>query len=346
MKLLRTEDLKRLLVRLADEGRVYLPRMEDETVLFRPWDGGEPSLEGVRSKNATLPPKDLLFPQTEEVFRFVANAADLEITPGEPDDVPPVIFGIRPCDARSIAMLDTVFLDEQFPETFYADRREGALLITWGCTEVRDTCFCSTFDVDPAGPVEDGDIHVTDLGEELALEATSDRGAAIVSDLDDIVHEADAETGRRIEKLREEVRESIVAQPPVEGLAETLAGMYEDPVWEDLAFRCIGCGTCAYLCPTCHCYDLDGETRGTEGVRFRCWDSCMFSDFTRMAGGENPRPTKLQRIRNRFLHKLQYFAQKHGVYGCVGCGRCIDHCPACVDIADFIYAVKGADSNE
>jgi len=346
MKLLRTDELMHLLQRLSDEGRVFLPRLEDETILFRRWEGDSPSLDALRAGNTALPAKDLLFPQTEEVFRFVANAQNLAIMSGEPDDAPPVIFGIRPCDAASIQMLDRVFLDEDFPETTYARRRDGAILVTWACTDVQDTCFCPTFGIDPAGPVQTGDIHVTDLDDELVLEATSDRGGTILDDLAEHLTDADQGAQDKVDSLREAVRESVVSAPAADDLAETLAGMHEDPIWEEMAFRCLGCGACTYLCPTCHCYDLDGETRGTEGVRFRCWDSCMFSDFTRMAGGENPRPTKRERVRNRFLHKLQYFSEKHGVYGCVGCGRCITHCPACIDIADFIYTVRGADCDE
>ena len=112
--------------------------------------------------------------------------------------------------------------------------------------------------------------------------------------------------------------------------------MFDNPIWEEVTRPCIGCATCTYVCPTCYCFDINSENRGNEGVSFRCWDSCMFTDYTLMAGGHNPRPTKKERLRNRYMHKLSYFVDRHGTSLCVGCGRCILKCPAHLDIAEFI----------
>lgn len=132
-----------------------------------------------------------------------------------------------------------------------------------------------------------------------------------------------------------------------ENLDKKLASMFEHPIWDRVSQGCIGCGTCTFVCPTCYCFDIDHENYGTEGCKYRCWDSCMFSDYTRMAGGANPRPTRKERLRNRYMHKLSYFNERYGETLCVGCGRCIASCPAHLDISEFIEkATEAADSEK
>jgi len=108
------------------------------------------------------------------------------------------------------------------------------------------------------------------------------------------------------------------------------------PLWEELASRCLGCGICTLLCPTCHCFEVEDEGEGSAGTRFRAWDSCMNGCFTKMASGENPRPSKLERVRQRFMHKLSYYPTKNNQVACVGCGRCSVHCPVNIDISDVM----------
>ncbi|MBO4352620.1 MAG: 4Fe-4S dicluster domain-containing protein, partial [Eggerthellaceae bacterium] len=117
---------------------------------------------------------------------------------------------------------------------------------------------------------------------------------------------------------------------------DKLEGMYDHPIWDNLSIKCLNCGTCTYVCPTCHCFDISQENRRKDGVRFRCWDSCMFSEYTAMAGGHNPRPEKLERVRNRFMHKLNFFERRYGISLCVGCGRCVEKCPVALDITRLI----------
>ncbi|MEI3338955.1 MAG: 4Fe-4S dicluster domain-containing protein [Eubacterium sp.] len=112
--------------------------------------------------------------------------------------------------------------------------------------------------------------------------------------------------------------------------------MFDHPIWDEVTRACIGCATCTYVCPTCYCFDIDSDNHGAEGTKYRCWDSCMFSDYRRMAGGHNPRPTKKERVRNRYMHKLSFFHERYGQLLCVGCGRCVEKCPAHMDITMFI----------
>lgn len=327
-----------VLTSLKEWGRVYVPVEEDGVIKYRPcWDSSDP-LAAVRKGNSVLPPKDLFFPQTESIFRFTAAGKGLDIQAEELDRGPVVIFGVRPCDARSLELLDRVFLGDEFPETYYARRREESLVITWACSEADETCFCTSFECRP-GYCSEGDLHITDLGDVLVVEEISEVGGRALDMIGGLLEDA---SGREdeVRRVQEEADALVKTEVSAAGLEKTLRDCFEHPIWEEYASSCLGCGICAYLCPTCHCYDLDGETRGQQGVRFRCWDSCMFSDFTRMAGGENPRPSRRERIRNRLLHKLQYYPERYGTHACVGCGRCLVHCPVHMDIVEFIEAIR------
>jgi ferredoxin len=128
------------------------------------------------------------------------------------------------------------------------------------------------------------------------------------------------------------------------GVAEKLSAMFEHPLWDELHLPCLGCGTCTFACPTCYCFEMGPELRGTMGTEMRYWDSCMFSEYTRMAGGHNPRPTLKERLRNRYLHKLSFFAERYGQGLCVGCGRCIEKCPVGLDISKVIEMIGEAEN--
>ena len=122
--------------------------------------------------------------------------------------------------------------------------------------------------------------------------------------------------------------------------AEKLMEHFADPKWKELYKACLGCGTCTFVCPTCQCYDIRDFDTGHGIQRFRCWDSCMYSDFTMMAHGNN-RTSQMQRFRQRFMHKLAYFpANNDGMFSCVGCGRCVDKCPSHLNIVKVIKAFE------
>ena len=138
--------------------------------------------------------------------------------------------------------------------------------------------------------------------------------------------------------------ERIVEDLPLNGLrpqdlSENLLSLFDSEIWDELSQACLGCGACTFVCPTCQCYDIEDYDTGHGIQRFRCWDSCMYSDFTLMAHG-NPRTSKLERFRQRFMHKLVYFPQNNGgVFSCVGCGRCVAKCPVSLNIAKVINAL-------
>lgn len=326
--ILKKEKLNEALSRLRQDYQVVLPVGEGEKQAYAAWDGqAAPNFAG----NTVVPPKDVLFPRSEELY-------DMDITTGEvkvpsPDNKT-VLVGARPCDVQSIGNLDSAFLEGQYRDSNYAARRGALTTVAMACVSVPSrTCFCSSMGGDPlAAPL--ADVLLTEVDDGYLVEAQSDKGKEIEALWKDLLAESKA-------KKPQAPALELKVDKPAE-LPKILMERFEDPMWDALSEACLGCGCCSFICPTCYCFDIDRTTGGSDVTTFRCWDSCMFSDYSRMAGGHNPRPSKKERLRNRYLHKLAYFDERYGKTLCVGCGRCIEKCPAGLDITRVIeYATVG-----
>ena len=188
------------------------------------------------------------------------------------------------------------------------------------------------FGIDAAEPA--ADVATWLIGDELYWKPLTEKGEALTEAVKDVLTE-DGSADETVEKEKEAIR-GIVEQLPYTHLS--LEG-FEDPLWDELYKPCLACGTCTFVCPTCQCYDIKDYDTGKNGVqRYRCWDSCMYSDFTMMAHGNN-RKSQKERFRQRFMHKLVYFpANNDGMYSCVGCGRCVEKCPESLNIVKVIKA--------
>jgi sulfhydrogenase subunit beta (sulfur reductase) len=340
----RTIDKSRL-IELLDElaqGYNLIAPVRDNNVSFRQVESGsEVTLDYI---NPVLSAKNAFFPQTETLFRFFRDDnREFRTEPGAEPDRQQVIFGIRPCDARSLRLMDIVF-DGQPKDSYYMNRREKTNLIGLACFDHAETCFCPTFGIDPASG-EDVDILFSDIGDRYLVEAFTEKGTAL---LDRFAKYFDELRGDE-EQLREARKAGLAGlqKKDVKAIAEKMAPLYEGNYWENIGMRCLGCGICTYVCPTCHCFDIADVSLDEGGERFRCWDSCMFPEFTLMASGENPRPNRKTRVRQRFFHKLKYFHDRHGELACVGCGRCVRYCPVNIDITRIIEDVmSGKAGNE
>lgn len=330
LSLTRLDDLFTV---IADKESLYLP--VDTAVgqaQFKKWESGvkmSTALNTVRSA------KDFFFPQTENIVDFRIQGKNIEIvdTRNESEDF--ILFGVRACDAKSFTILDKVFLAEP-ADTFYKSRREHGTVITLACTRPEETCFCSAFGIDPANPA--GDISAWIAEGDIYFEAVTKKGADRIEIFASLLKDADDSAV----KAQKEATAEIMAKLPLSGLnlkgfhADALNEKFRSPKWAELSKMCLGCGTCTFICPTCQCYDIRDFDTGHGVRRFRCWDSCMYSDFTKMSAGD-PRHTQLERFRQRFMHKLIYFpANNDGVYGCVGCGRCLAKCPISMNIAKVV----------
>jgi len=293
-----------------------------------------------------IPLKELFLPQTECLYRYEPSTdGTLRFTPAPVPERPRVVFGVRPCDARSLRLLDRVFRETDRPDPTYVARRERTMLVGLACAEPRSVCFCTSVGGSPFG--EEGlDLLLVDAGHEYLVKILTPQGAALVTGLP--VPDA-AEAERCLAQAR--ARAEGLMTPPVgtAGLQKRLKAGFADPAWKEIHEPCIGCGICAFLCPTCHCFDLVHEedphtVAGQAASCIRAWDTCMFSLFTRQASGVNPRPSGMERMRQRLMHKFDYFVENFGEAACVGCGRCIAHCPAGCDIRDSIARVQASEN--
>ncbi|MDR3294423.1 MAG: 4Fe-4S dicluster domain-containing protein [Clostridiales Family XIII bacterium] len=329
---LKKEKLPEALALLQSDARLFLPAEADGLPQFTVWDGKQaPCLSG----NPPLPPKDVLFPRSEKMYGYNLSTGDVaDLASPEKQ----VIFGIRPCDVKSIEKLDRAFLEKGYADSYYRTRREQLTTLSLGCTEAARTCFCESMGLDPAD-APGADLMLNDAGDAFSVKSNSEKGEAVLARWGKLLTE-DADKDAKGAGKDVSVHCAFKVDLPAD-LPERLTARFEDPAWAALSRACLGCGCCSYICPTCYCFDIGQENRGAEGTAFRCWDSCMFSDYSRMAGGHNPRPSKRERLRNRYLHKLAYFNERYGTTLCVGCGRCVDKCPAHLDITKVIETVGG-----
>ena len=302
----------------------------------------------------TESPREWLIPKHEKLFRY-----DLGLTPPEivepPIEAPPtVLLLLRPCDVAGLRALDAV-MRWDYTEEGYEARRAATLLVSLGCNEPasKDACFCESTGLDPHfAPESDLAIEktvaegqtryrvygVTEAGRALVQGATKPIEAAPVE-------YADWKPGDPAGRGK---REPIGTVPVdlEQAVGWMRDGGFEDPVWKQTAEACVGCGACAYLCPSCHCFDVVDEGDWRRGARVRNWDSCAFGHFTAHATGHNPRPAQWNRDRQRVFHKFVYYPDKFGRLLCTGCGRCVDACPGGMDLIEVLQtlAAQGAKS--
>lgn len=291
----------------------------------------------MKFSNSMVPPKGLLFKQTETLFKFTLGKTG-EIDPiGFPEEKR-VIFGIRPCDAKSLDILDPVFKGD-YNDPYYLTNRENTILVGLSCNKPGVNCFCTSFNNGPAS-AENVDILLTDIAGKYYVEVKSDKGKQLTESMKKLFTPAKKEDRKKKKEVEKKAIDAIIRHMNVNGIADKLDKIFDDIFWKRTAMKCLGCGICTYLCPTCHCFDIQDENTLTNGARVRVWDSCMYPEYTLQASGYNPRAERMNRVRNRVYHKYSYYPKNYDMTACVGCGRCIDNCPANIDIIYIINKAK------
>lgn len=336
--MLKCNNISALLAAIASKQTLYLPTDgNDGKAHFTKWCE---SAEYSKKLNTVRSAKDFFFPHTENLMAFKLEGKSIEVidTREEAEDF--VIFGMRECDVKSLAVLDKVFLSDPV-DTYYASRREHGILMSVACNFPLESCFCSTFGIDASKPC--GDIACYIDGHDIYLDAKTEKGKSLLESLGDLCIECDDSAVKALQSIIKERLDNL----PLSGLTTVGFGagqtekLFDDERWEAMSKACLGCGTCTYTCPTCQCYDIRDFDNGKSVCRYRCWDSCMYSDFTKMSAGQ-PRTSQMQRFRQRFLHKLVYFPENNdGLFSCVGCGRCLNHCPASLNIVKVMKELGG-----
>ena len=332
MKFISRNDFEAWLRGLSDGRTLYAP-VEDEGVLLYQaikdldeivWDFSRP----VKSI------KELFFPQTERLMVIKQNGGNVTIEEELPDEKS-IVFGVRPCDARGMLALDSMFIDTEPIDNYFSARRENSILIGLTCDEMLDTCFCTSMGGAPDDPTG-MDLMLTEVDAGYLVEVISDAGEDIVKSLE-------------LEKTSIEKPEVVTKEAISIPTDENLEKAFKSKVWAQHSERCLDCRICAYVCPTCRCFDIrdesiDSSNGFTVSERIRCWDSCGGEAYRQIAGGHNPREKDADRLRNRVLCKLQYFSEQYGPRACTGCGRCIQACPVNIDITEIMNALVEEES--
>ncbi len=332
-RIFTNEEWLKALEGLQDAYKVFVPVKEGDFHSFRPLEDGKPP--SFDFQNTRLSPKSLIYPQSERMFEFTLNQDDAEsnVLKEAPKDYSPrAVAGIRPCDAHAFQVVKVNFDNPEYRDPWWVQAFEATTLVGLGCNEPCSSCFCTSVG---GGPFHEEwlDAIAYDLEGKFLVKALTEKGEAFLEKTAG-GQEAGGDDIKTAEQLASSAEEKMGSRVPVDNLKDKeVTALFDAPFWDDVAFSCINCGTCTFLCPTCWCFDIQDEVYGEAGDRIRNWDSCMFPLFTLHGSGHNPRDQKYKRVRQRFMHKLKYYVDKYdnGVQ-CSGCGRCVRFCPVNIDI--------------
>jgi sulfhydrogenase subunit beta (sulfur reductase) len=334
-KTINKKDIAQLLSEWSQEFSLFVPWRDEGAAKWARWDGKDTSfLDWYR--NTVVPPKANFLPPVEEMFRFHKDREGYHIELPPSDGHQQLIFGIRPCDAKALAMLDMTFND-LYEDPYYLSKRSNTVLVGLGCTNPYDSCFCTSLGSSPTDST-DVDLMLTDIGAKFLVEEITDKGKALMANVS-LAEEATEADEARAKAAREAAYNKVTRQLDTTDIGQKLLANFDNQdYWEKIAAKCISCGICTFLCPTCYCFDINDELVKNRGERFRSWDSCAFPLYTRMPV-ENPRLEKWRRVRQKVCHKYEFYPISFKVVACTGCGRCIRLCPVNWDITQALASL-------
>jgi sulfhydrogenase subunit beta (sulfur reductase) len=282
--------------------------------------------------------KLLLAPSFAMMKGDFAETDGLESRINEANEQPRVYFGAHACDVHALKILDLLYLSH-FVDPYYASKRENLLVVAYGCWP-DERCFCDSLGT---SNVDDGfDLALTPLEGRFLVTIATSKGDDIVRASSELFEEATADDIRDyLARLRSR-KDAFLLELDVADLPYVLEMKKEDPVWDELARKCLCCGSCSIVCPTCSCFNVADriEEDGTAS-RVRTWDSCLYRDYALVAGGHNFRADRGDRVRTRYYHKQEAFVREFGMPSCVGCGRCIENCPTGIHVVEVFQHVRG-----
>jgi ferredoxin len=328
-----------LLNTLKEKFLVLAPEENDGVVEFKPLSETFTALQ--RFSNSTRPVRTLFHLTFEPMFQYTNSEEGYVLDEVQTEEGKRVIFGVRPCDANALGIIDNLFKDT-YEDSYYLKRRENTYIIGLGCDTHDDACFCTSLGVNPTFS-QYTDLMVNLVEDSFIIKVNTKKGEELLSNFADL-SDAEDEEIQKLNEKEEKIKEGILRNVNLQNLDKKMRKYFENTsFWEKVSFKCITCGICTYNCPTCHCFDIvDEEKEEGYGFRFRCYDSCAFPLFTKMPM-ENPRHFKWERVRQKVHHKFEYFPLNFGVIACVGCGRCIRQCPVNWDITEVLNDITKTD---
>jgi len=272
--------------------------------------------------------KDAVFPKVERLLSYTMTPGAVDLKDEPVRAVPTVVFGIRPCEAAAFAALDAVF-NWDTRDKFFNERANQLAVIGVACTRADEACFCTSIGGGP-DDTRGSDILLTPAGDGYVVHVLTEKGEAIralAPAVFAVPAGAPPATGRLADVPQVFDHAALTAKLP---------GMFDHDEWVAQSLRCVGCGACAFVCPTCVCFDIQEEADPKQGQRLRCWDSCGSRMFTLHASGHNPRSKQSQRWRQRVYHKFSYYPDRYNMLGCVGCGKCTRACPVDMNLREHL----------
>ena len=329
-KLIRKQSLEKLYNILATDRKVYapVPNSDKQTEYKYSPAYSEISYEHIRS---TLSVKNVVFPKVENLLFFSNSKTETTVTDIDLHRIPEVVlWGTHPCDNAAIVVLRSIFCWD-IEDEFFSSRLEKLTVIGLSCHRSDEFCFCTSVGLKPDSS-KGSDILLSKLENgDYRADILTQKGEEIVT-LSPELFESLSDGKVLITEVKQKFsHEQVTAK---------LATTFDHPFWIENSLRCIGCGACAYLCPTCACFDIQDETKGKNGRRYRSWDSCGLGLFTLHTSGHNPRSVQSQRWRQRIMHKFSYMPERNESLGCVGCGRCSSGCPVDMNIAEQLQELQ------
>jgi sulfhydrogenase subunit beta (sulfur reductase) len=344
MNFIDSTNFERFLKKLSSGGELFVPVRDGETGKLRlerielfPLPDNL-ALDGLRTVEPLKAFAQLLrYPVADYPSTEGDDMSDEESFPSV------VVAGARGCDLVAMQLVDKVQVEGEFTDPFYKIRRDKMLLIGADCSECGASCFCNLLGAKP-WPEKGHDIGVSKIQGGYLVEAGSERGEKLIKESKELFTEARDQQVKMREENRAKVVKALEEQnssyPTAEAMPPIMREALSDDIWDELSARCVECGACTNICPTCYCFLLyDQKTDGSHFQRMFAWDSCQVTGYARMAGMLNPRASLADRVKHRHYHKYDYLPLSHGAIYCTGCGRCIDTCSASIDMREAFRTI-------